>query len=110
MDMITPVLNAILNFIFMILQVFLYAFLAVFVPLCIMLLGNFLYRLIFKRQRLPKRKKSVLFIMLTSSIPSSFYSGISPNVLYKIFMKKTPTALTHTAYTCLQESREAVRA
>lgn len=61
MDMITPVLNSILNFMFSIAQAFLYAFLAVFVPLSIMILLNFVYRIIFKRQKLPRRKKKRVF-------------------------------------------------
>lgn len=61
MDMITPVLTAILNFMFAIMQALLYVFLAVFVPLCFMLLANFVYRVIFRRQKLPKRSKKLIF-------------------------------------------------
>lgn len=90
MDMITPVLNAILNFIFMILQVFLYAFLAVFVPLCFMLLGNFLYRLIFKRQRLPRRRKKRVFRYVGKFNPIKLLFWDFPKRLIQDLYEKDP--------------------
>lgn len=90
MDMITPVLNSILNFMFSIMQAFLYVFLAVFIPICAMLLGNFLYRLIFKRQKLPKRSKRPGFHYVEKFNPVKLIFWDFPKRFIKDYFDRNP--------------------
>ena len=90
MDMITPVLNAILNFAFMVLQAFLYVFLAVFVPLCVMILVNFLYRCIFKRQKLPRRSKKRTFRYVDKFNPVKLVFWDFPKRFIQDFFERDP--------------------
>lgn len=90
MDMITPVLNSILNFMFSAFQVVLFAFLAVFVPLCVMLLLNFLYRFIFKREKLPKRSKKRVYHYVDKFNPVKLLFWDFPQRLIKDFFSRDP--------------------
>lgn len=57
MDMITPVLNSLLSFFLSIAEIFIYALIAVLVPFLLLLFGNFLYWILIKRQKIPKRSR-----------------------------------------------------
>lgn len=110
MDMITPVLNSILNFMFSIAQAFLYAFLAVFVPLCVMIFFNFVYHVVVKRQKLPRRKKKRTFHYNERFNPVKLIFWDFPKRLMQDYFNRNPDNLTFTAFTFSQASREAARA
>lgn len=90
MDMITPVLNSILNFMFSIMQALLCVFLAVLVPVCLMLLFNFFYRIIFKRQKLPKRSKRPAFHYVEKFNPVKLVFWEFPRRLIKDYFERNP--------------------
>lgn len=90
MDMITPVLNSLLSFFLSIAEIFIYALIAVLVPFLLMIALNFLYRLVIKRQKLPKRSKKVEFHYVEKFNPIKLFFWDFPKRLVQDYFERDP--------------------
>ena len=90
MDMITPVLNSLLSFFLSIAEIFIYALIAVLVPFLLLIFGNFLYRLLIKRQKLPKRTKKREFHYVEKFNPVKLIFWDFPKRLMQDYFTRNP--------------------
>lgn len=90
MDMITPVLNSLLSFFLSIAEIFIYALIAVLVPFLLLIFGNFLYRLLIKRQKLPKRTKKRNFHYVEKFNPVKLIFWDFPKRLIQDYFTRNP--------------------
>ena len=90
MDMLTPVLNSLLSFFLSIAEIFIYALIAVLVPFLLLIFGNFLYRLLIKRQKLPKRTKKREFHYVEKFNPVKLIFWDFPKRLMQDYFTRNP--------------------
>ncbi len=90
MDMITPVLNSIIGFMLSIFELVAYVLIAFLVPFCVMLLLNFLYRAVIKRQKLPKRSKKRVFRYVDKFNPIKLIFWDFPKRLIQDYYSRNP--------------------